>query len=82
VGPDVFEAVGHATGGGEYCRVYEGRQSLDLAIANRVQALSMDISESNVWVSEDCTFCNPERYFSYRYAKGSTGRQAAFIGIL
>lgn len=82
VGPDVFEAVVHATGRGDYCQVHEGRQSLDLAIANREQALSMGISESNIWVSEDCTFCHPERYFSYRYAKGSTGRQAAFIGIL
>lgn len=81
VGPDTSEAVVHATGGGAYYRVHGGRQSLDLAMANRVQALSMDISESNIWVSEDCTFCNPERYFSYRYAKGSTGRQAAFIGI-
>jgi len=82
VGPDVFEAVVHATGRGDYCQVHEGRQSLDLAIANREQALSMGISESTIWVSADCTFCNPERYFSYRYAKGSTGRQAAFIRIV
>ncbi|NJD57414.1 MAG: peptidoglycan editing factor PgeF [Nitrospirae bacterium] len=81
VGPDVIEAIAHANGNGSYCMIRQGRSCIDLAIANRDQALCMNIPESNIWVSRDCTFCNPERYFSYRYAKGSTGRQAAFIAV-
>jgi copper oxidase (laccase) domain-containing protein len=33
-------------------------------------------------MSDECTFCLPEKYYSYRYAKGTTGRQCGFIGIV
>ncbi len=82
VGPEVSEAVAHATGEGPYSRMKSGKHCIDLALANREQALSAAISETNIWISEECTFCNPDRYFSYRYAKGSAGRQAAFIGMV
>ena len=82
VGPEVSEAVAHATGGGPYSRMKGGKHCIDLALANREQALRSAISESNIWISEECTFCNPDRYFSYRYAEGSTGRQAACIGLV
>ena len=82
VGPEVAEAVSHATGAGLYSRLKSGKHCIDLALANRQQALSADIPESHIWISEECTFCNPDRYFSYRYAKGSSGRQAAFIGMV
>jgi len=81
VGHDVSEAVTRVTGGISYHRRQGGQHCIDLAVANRDQALSMDISESNIWVSEECTYCNPDSFFSYRYAKGSTGRQTAVIGI-
>jgi hypothetical protein len=82
VGPEVSQAVTQATGGGPYSLMKDGMHRIDLALANREQALRAAISESNIWISEDCTFCNPDRYFSYRYAKGSAGRQAAFIGMV
>ncbi|MBA3060553.1 MAG: polyphenol oxidase family protein [Nitrospirae bacterium] len=55
---------------------------LDLASANKYQAVSAGIHEKNIWVSEECTYCHPDKYYSYRYAKGTTGRQGGFIGIL
>ena len=82
VGPEVTEAVTHATGRGSYTWVKAGKHCIDLALANRRQALSANMSESHIWMSDECTFCNPERYFSFRYAKGTAGRQAAFIGML
>jgi hypothetical protein len=82
VGPEVSEAVTHASGKGSYSRMKDGKHCIDLALANRQQALCAAISASNIWICEECTFCNPDRYFSYRYAKGAAGRQAAFIGML
>ena len=81
VGYEVIEAVGKATGEGSFFRKKGERYCLDLQAANRYQALSMGIPSENIWVSGECTSCFPERFFSYRYAKGPTGRQGGFIGI-
>jgi len=82
VGPDVCSAVISATGEGSYHRTVSETHYLDLASANRMQALSAGIPEQNIWVSGECTFCNPETFYSFRYSKGSNGRQGAFIGII
>lgn len=79
---DVFRDVSRATGDGAYFRTKGDKFCLDLASANKFQALSMGVPEANVWMSDDCTFCSPEKFFSYRYSKGTAGRQAAFIGIV
>ena len=81
VGEGVQSEVQRATGKGDYCRKTEGKYYLDLSSANKMQALSMGVREHNIWQSEDCTFCNPRKYYSYRYSGGSTGRQGAFIGM-
>jgi copper oxidase (laccase) domain-containing protein len=77
----VFGAVRDACGGAPFHRKKGEKYYIDLAVANHFQALSMGVPEKNIWVSEECTFCNPEKFFSYRYALGSTGRQGGFIGI-
>jgi polyphenol oxidase len=82
VGGDVADAVGRGTGEGKYCRSKNGKYLIDLPVANKLQALSLGVPESNIWISDECTFCRPERYYSYRFAKGPTGRQAGFIGII
>ncbi len=82
VGYEVIEAVKIATGKGDYWTKKGEQYFADLSIANRQQAISSDIPSENIWISEDCTFCLPEKYFSYRYAKGPTGRQGGFIGLL
>ncbi len=78
----VNEAVIRATGEGNYYSKKGEKFFLDLPSANKYQALSLGIPESNIWVSEECTYCNPDKFYSYRYAGGSTGRQGAFIGKL
>ncbi|MBI5848355.1 MAG: peptidoglycan editing factor PgeF [Nitrospirae bacterium] len=79
---EVIRAVSQATGKGAYFKTKGDKFHLDLASANQVQALHMGVPENNIWISDDCTFCSPEKFFSYRYSKGTTGRQAAFIGII
>jgi YfiH family protein len=77
---DVMHAVSHATGPGDYSLNNADKYCLDLPKANKYQALSMGIPERNIWLSEECTFCRPDIYYSYRFAGGTTGRQGAFIG--
>jgi len=83
VGPEVKEAVSRATGRGTYYRKNKGgTYSLDLSSANVTQMISLGIPERNIWISGECTFCNPERYYSYRYSKSYEGNQGGFIGIV
>jgi|Deesub1362A_J573_1020465.scaffolds.fasta_scaffold01192_14 hypothetical protein len=82
VGRDVIGQVEGATGdGGYYRRGPNDRFYLDLSKANMIQALSTGISSENIWVSDECTSCNPERFFSYRRSCGSNGRQGGYIGM-
>ncbi len=81
VGRDVLDAVAGETGKGDYHRERKGKLCLDLQSANKYQALSVKILNQNISVVEECTYCYPERFFSYRYSRGSTGRQGGFIGI-
>jgi YfiH family protein len=83
VGPEVKEAVSQETGTGDYYRKNgSGTYALDLSSANITQIMSLGIPESNIWISDECTFCNPERYYSYRYSKSYEGNQGGFIGIV
>ena len=77
---EVMNAVSHVTGNGDYWTKKGGKYCLDLPQANKYQALSMHIPQRNIWLSDECTFCNPDKFYSYRYARGTTGRQGAFIG--
>jgi hypothetical protein len=81
VGMEVQEAIHEATGDGNYYLQENGKYYVDLASANRYQALSLGIPEENIWISHDCTYCNPEDYHSYRYEKTYNGAQGGFIGI-
>lgn len=82
VGYEVIDAVSNETGRGEYFIKKGEKYCLDLPTANKYQAISSGVKKENIWVSDECTFCLPEKYYSYRYLKGTTGRQYGFIGII
>jgi YfiH family protein len=82
VGYDVLGSVEKATGNGEYHINRGGQYCLDLASANKYQAVSAGVPKENIWMSDECTYCHPDKFYSYRFAKGTTGRQGGFIGIL
>jgi polyphenol oxidase len=82
VGYEVIEAVRKATGSGDYFKTRGEINYLDLQRANKYQAMSMGIPGKNIWVSEECTHCLSDKYYSYRFAKGPTGRQGGFIAML
>lgn len=82
VGIDVLQEIERETGNiNEYSKEKgNGKYCLDLAISNQIQASLLGVRD--VWISEECTYCNPERFYSYRYYKGITGRQGGFIGMI
>jgi hypothetical protein len=81
VGSEVKEAVCEATGKGKYCISKKDKYFVDLSSANRIQALSSGIPGENIWSSIECTRCNPEAFYSYRYSKTYAGSQGGFIGV-
>lgn len=81
VGQEVIDAVYEATGTGDYYKHEHGNLFIDLVEANRKQALSQGIDYKNIWSSQDCTYCNPDTYFSYRQNPQINGRQGGFISI-
>jgi YfiH family protein len=83
VGYEVKDAICKATGEGTYYwKKNEKKYYLDLTSANMLQISSLGIPEKNIWISNECTYCNPDKYYSYRYSKFYNGSQGGFIGIL
>ncbi|MFH1025425.1 MAG: peptidoglycan editing factor PgeF [Nitrospirota bacterium] len=80
---EVKDAVFKATGEGEYYLLQkDGKYCIDLSSANIFQAISSGVLQENIWCSRECTYCNPDSYYSYRYSKMYNGSQGGFIGIL
>ncbi len=55
-----------------------GKFLLDLYELNIQQAVDAGVLPENIFRSEECTFCSPMNYFSYR-REGQTGRILTFI---
>jgi YfiH family protein len=58
-----------------------GRPHVDLAGAAARQLRGTGVSSGSITLSEQCTSCLPDRYFSHRRDSGRTGRIGALIGI-
>ncbi len=81
VDTDVKNAIYNATGNGGYFKSKNTKYYIDLPEANKIQILSTGIPEKNIWVSDECTYCNHDKYHSFRYHGNYAGRQGGFIGI-
>jgi YfiH family protein len=57
------------------------RTHLDLASENRKQLESAGVPTQNIEALDVCTFCDAERFFSYRRQKEKAGRMTSFIRI-
>ena len=60
----------------------EGHAMLNLWECNRLQLLELGLQEENIFTSELCTFCQRDKFFSYRAENGRTGRIAAIIMLV
>lgn len=54
---------------------------LDLHKANRSQLLRAGLNEANIFVSDLCTACHTDLFFSYRKEGANSGRLLAAVGI-
>ena len=60
----------------------EKKYMLDLPYINKYQLLEVGLREENIEMSDVCTACEVERYFSYRKEQGCSGRFMSMIGMV
>jgi purine-nucleoside/S-methyl-5'-thioadenosine phosphorylase / adenosine deaminase len=85
---DLHAAVGPAIGGccyevGPEVAIRFGIETdsavkIDLAAINERQLAAVGVED--VWLAGECTFCEGERYFSFRREREAAGRMVSFIG--
>ena len=79
---DVPQAVERYLGGdteGLFRRREDGKTLVDLRGANARRLIQLGVPRENIDLSEECTMCSHEKYWSHRYTKGIRGSQAACI---
>ena len=54
---------------------------LDLPFINKLQLVKAGIPEENIEMSQICTACEVEKFFSYRKEQGCSGRFMSMIGM-
>ena len=52
---------------------------MDLKKANAIRLLSLGVLNEHLDISDECTMCSHEKYWSHRYTKGKRGVQCAVI---
>jgi len=60
----------------------EDKYMLDLPYINKYQLLEVGLSEDKIEMSDVCTFCEVDKYFSYRKEQGCSGRFMSMIGMV
>ena len=58
-----------------------GRPHLDVRAANRRQLEEAGLRPDHIHSLDECTYCHPERYHSYRRDGKSAGRMVNFVGF-
>lgn len=61
--------------------VAQGKYYCDLPMLNRELLLRAGLLTDNIDVLDECTCCNPEKYFSHRYSQGRRGTMLNVIKI-
>jgi len=63
-------------------RKVKDKYMLDLPYLNKKQLLDFGVKEENIEMSNICTACHNEKFFSYRKEKGCSGRFMSMIGLM
>jgi hypothetical protein len=81
VGPDVARRFGAWEPEWELKRnAADTARKIDLPEINEMQLRNAGVAD--VWVARECTFCAPEKYYSFRREKEAAGRMMSFAGRL
>lgn len=81
---DVPEAVTSWLGGdteGLFQKRADGKTLVDLRAANARRLVQRGVPAEHIDISDECTFCSHDKYWSHRYTKGKRGGQAAGIAL-
>lgn len=81
---DVPQAIEKYLGGdieGLFDHREDGKTMVDLRAANARRLIQLGVPEENIDISDECTFCSHDKYWSHRYTKGNRGSQAAVIAL-
>ena len=86
VGPEVPEALRSWLGADAeaYIRPEEGVEGkflVDLKGANRARLMQLGLKADSITVSDECTVCKSDKYWSHRATKGQRGSQASLISL-
>ena len=76
--PNKIKYLGGETEG-LFVKRADGKTMVDLRGANKRRLVQLGLKEENIDLSEECTMCSHEKYWSHRYTKGDRGSQAAVI---
>lgn len=79
--PDAIEVYLSGDTDGLFDYRDDGKIMVDLRLANVRRLLQLGLEEKHIDVSEECTFCSHEKYFSHRYTKGLRGSLGAMIAL-
>lgn len=64
---------------GLFDRTERGKTMVDLRAANARRLVQLGLDGRNIDISDECTVCSHDKYWSHRYTKGERGSQAAVI---
>ena len=64
---------------GLFDRRADGKTMVDLRAANARRLMTLGVPENNIDISDECTFCRHDKYWSHRYTAGRRGTQASGI---
>ena len=79
---DVPQAIECYLGGdvqGLFDRRPDGKTMVDLRAANARRLVQLGLKAEHIDISDECTMCLHDKYWSHRYTKGRRGSQAAVI---
>ena len=77
--PDAVEAWLGGDTQGLFTRRDDGKYLVDLRAANARRLRQLGVPAGHIDVSEECTFCSHDKYWSHRFTHGRRGSQAAGI---
>lgn len=64
-----------------YEEIADNQYLLDLKLLNKIILLNANISSDQIKITDYCTSCSNDLFFSHRKEKGYTGRIMSYIGI-
>lgn len=77
--PDAIERWLQGDTAGLFVRRPDGKTLVDLRAANARRLMQLGVPADSIDISDECTFCLHDKYWSHRYTKGRRGCQAAVV---